>query len=217
MSADMINVKKSVSGLPGYIKAMFCMGAAGIACTIALGFMRQYTPVDVLMYFLSFAGIFCEFLLFCKKKRLAAVLVSLVPLAVEAVTEFFFSSGTDLLGGGNYIGMPEFAFRNEVDVIDAVVYIGIPAVATLFFAVWKTGNKDTIPLIGVLMVIFVLCIEAYVAYYSVRLMVYFAGEMTAHIIFSVILVIIARLSRRLMYLNGFWKAGNVKFVKEKPY
>ena len=149
-------VKNTGFSMPGYIMALLIMAAVGIVCSAVLFFMKQFSAVDVTMYVLSFAGIFCEFLLFSRGKRLPAVLISLIPLAVEIITEFFFTSGgADPTSGRHTIGIPEFSLQN-VDVLSAVVYIDIPAIVTLFFSVWKKGMKDTIPLIGVLFIILLL-------------------------------------------------------------
>ena len=48
-------------------------------------------------------------------------------------------------------------------------------------------------------------------------MVYFSEKFTAAMVFTVVLGIILRISRRLMYLCGLWKAGNVQFTKTRPY
>ena len=210
--------KNTGFSMPGYIKALLVMAAIGIVCSAVLFFMKQLSAVDLTVYVLSFAGIFLEFLFFSRDKRLPAVLISLIPLALEIITEFFFTSGgADPLSEGNYIGMPEFALREGINVVDVVVYVGIPLLTTLFFAIWKKGDKDTVPLIGVLVVIFVLFIEIYVAYYYIRLMVYFSEKFTVAMVLTVVLGIILRISRRLMYLCGLWKAGNVQFTKTRPY
>lgn len=210
-------VKNTGFSMPGYIKALLVMAAIGIVCSAVLFFMKQLSAVDLVMYTLSFAGIFCEFLLFSRGKRLPAVLISLIPLAVEIITEFFFTSGgVDPTSGRHTIGIPEFSLQN-VDVLSAVVYIGIPAIVTIFFSVWKKGMKDTIPLIGVLAVIFVMIIEAYVAYISIVGIFYSSVNFAAADVIKIVLIIISRFSRRLMYLCGLWKAGNVQFTKTRPY
>ena len=148
----MSNISKETAkntgfSMPGYIKALLVMAATGIVCSAVLFFMKQLSAVDLVMYTLSFAGIFCEFLLFSRGKRLPAVLISLIPLAVEIITEFFFTSGgADPLSEGNYIGMPEFSLWEGINAVDVIVYVGIPLLTTLFFAIWKKGDKDTLPL-----------------------------------------------------------------------
>ncbi|MBO2515761.1 MAG: hypothetical protein CW338_00600 [Clostridiales bacterium] len=188
---DMTDAGEQITGYPLVI---WWMAVTGILCTLILGIVQcpDIAPTGwyVLLLSLSYAAVFCAFLFFREGKRLPAILCALVPVLYEVVNEVVFAS--------------------VFSPVSAVIYIGMPLMLVVFILFWHEGNKDTIPLIGVLWAMFLLFIE--VTNYLNLVMAVFGGGTPLYLLF-----VVSRLCYMLMFLYGLWKAGNVKFLRTRSY